>query len=96
MTALEIISFIKSNKTFIEQNYAVKSIGVFGYYVKGDANESSDIDVLVDLAEPKYQYLFGIKSFLEKHLNKKVDVTRRGNHLRESFLTPIEKEIIYS
>ena len=96
MTASEIIAFIKSNKTFIEQSFAVKSIGLFGSYARGDANETSDIDVLVDLEEPKYKYLFGIKSFLEKNLNRKVDVTRRGNHLRESFLNTIEKEIIYA
>lgn len=80
----------------MEQNFAVKSIGLYGSYARGEANETSDIDLLVELAEPKYKYLFGIKSFLEKHLNKKVDVTRKGNHLRESFLNTIEKEIIYA
>lgn len=96
MNAAEIISFIKSNRVMFEENFAVKSIGLFGSYARGEANENSDIDILVELNEPKYKYLFGLKSFLEKNLLRKVDVTRKGNHLSPSFLTSIEKEIIHA
>lgn len=94
MNASEIISFLKSNKLMFEENYAVKSIGLFGSFARGEANDNSDIDILVELNEPRYKYLFGIKSYLEKNFSRKVDLTRKGNHLSAAFLNTIEKEII--
>ena len=96
MTSQEILEVIKSNKKLFEQNYGVLNIGIFGSYARGEANEASDIDVLVELREPKYKYLYGLKSFLEHRLHKNVDITRKGNHLRQNFLNSIEKEILYA
>lgn len=48
---------------------------LFGSVVRGEAKESSDIDILVDLPRGKTLFdLAGIKIRLEKSLGRKVDV----------------------
>ena len=37
---------------FSKQKYKVKELSIFGSYVKGKQKESSDIDILVEFAEP--------------------------------------------
>jgi len=44
----DIISRIQSCKPDISREYNIKEIGIFGSYSRGEADESSDIDILVD------------------------------------------------
>ncbi len=57
----------------------VKKAALFGSYVRGDNNENSDIDVLVDLPRGKTLFdLIGIKQAIEEILHRKVDVVEYG------------------
>jgi len=47
MTKEYILNILKENHTLLERRYAVDSIGLFGSYAKGIANEKSDIDFYV-------------------------------------------------
>jgi predicted nucleotidyltransferase len=67
----------------------VRSIGLFGSYAKNNFNETSDIDILVDLKEQKYDSWVSLKLFLEKAWNKHVDIITAGSHLRKQFLDTI-------
>lgn len=72
---------------------------LFGSYVKGDADEQSDIDLLVDL---DYKQRIGLqfvqmKFDLEDLLNKKVDLISSdalSEHLRDSVRN--EMQLIYA
>ncbi|KKP65768.1 MAG: polymerase beta domain protein region protein [Candidatus Roizmanbacteria bacterium GW2011_GWA2_35_19] len=81
----------------ILQSYQVKKAAFFGSYARGDYNNQSDVDILIEL--PKGMTLFGLvdlKIDLEKKLNKDVDlVTYRSIHplLRERILN--EQKVIY-
>jgi predicted nucleotidyltransferase len=92
----EIINFLRSNKEFLSKNMGVKSIALFGSYAKGTANEQSDIDILVELKEAKYEWMYKLQIYLEQNLNHKIDLIRYGPHLREKFLTSIKKELTYA
>ena len=54
------------------------------------------MDILVELKEPDYKSLISILILLEQELNNKIDLIRKGPHLREKFMTTVEKEIIYA
>jgi predicted nucleotidyltransferase len=95
MTQQEILYFLKNNKPFFEKNFGLKSIGLFGSYAKDNFNHESDIDILIELQEQKYDYWFAIKKFLETSLNKKVDVITTGSHLKKQFLDSINTHLIY-
>jgi predicted nucleotidyltransferase len=43
---------ISAHKAELRKKYKVKTIGVFGSYVRGEQNKKSDVDVLVEFEEP--------------------------------------------
>ena len=92
----EIINFLKSNKEFLKENMGVTSIALFGSYAKGTANEQSDVDILVELKEAKHEWMYKLQVYLEQNLNHKIDLVRKGPHLREKFLKSIQKELAYA
>lgn len=58
----------------ILQQHKVKKASLFGSYARGEADENSDIDILVELSRNSLLELAGIKVDLEEALNKKVDI----------------------
>lgn len=80
---------IRNNiRPFIEE-YGIKRVGIFGSYARGQAKESSDIDLLFD-----FQKEFGIfglshlKLCLEEKLGKNIDI------LEFSTIDPIIRDSI--
>ncbi|MFC4874863.1 nucleotidyltransferase family protein [Negadavirga shengliensis] len=82
-------------KPELEKRYLVNSIGLFGSVVRPDFSENtSDIDILVDFKEPVGIEFIELGDYLEKILNKKVDlVSKKG--IKPKYLRAIESEIIY-
>src|SRR3990167_1052777 len=74
----EIKKIIQKHKEDLEEKYAVKEIGIFGSCARGEQDETSDIDILIELEKP-----VGIVKFLklEKHLSllleAKVDIVTK-------------------
>ena len=65
-TVKDIEEIIQKNKKGLENKYGLKTIGIFGSYVKEEQDENSDIDLLVEVKRP-----MGFVKFmkLEKHLS---------------------------
>jgi len=95
MTQAQIIDLLKQNSILIREKYGVVSIGIFGSYARNNFKHESDIDFLVEFKEQKYDFWVSLKMFLEKLLDKPVDIVTTGKHLRKSFLHNVHKEIIY-
>lgn len=91
-----VLERLRNELPVIREKFGVKSIGLFGSYSKDLQNEESDIDFYVDVHPPLSNNFFGLWNYLENQFNKKVDLTRKGSHLREKFIKTIEKEIIYA
>lgn len=89
---------IESIKNYFRARPVLKAY-IFGSYVRGEADNQSDIDILVDL---DYSQKIGLqfiqmKNDLEKLLNKKVDLVS-SNGLSK-YIKPFiddEKELIYA
>ncbi len=96
MTREAVLTILKAQKPFLVQSMGVKAIGLFGSLARGEATESSDIDILVELDTPDFQKLMAVKIFLEKQLSHPVDLHRKGPYLRQQFLKAIESEIVYA
>ena len=71
---LDKLSQIDKNK------YGIFEIGLFGSYAKNNANDKSDIDILVKLEFKKgmYQNFCELHKGLEKIFNRKVDLIEKG------------------
>ncbi len=96
MTQQDIITAIRTDLPTLRKSFGVNSIGLFGSYAKGKSTIDSDVDILVDLNPPYAKHYFDLLFFLEKKFGKKVDLVRRGEHLRSKFIKNIEDEIIYA
>ena len=66
------IDYIKEKCTEIFRNYEVEFCYLFGSYAKDQANEKSDIDLLISSNVKGLKY-FGMVEELRTTLNKKVD-----------------------
>jgi hypothetical protein len=51
-TKSEILKILKEELPYIREKFHVKSIGLFGSYVRGEQEEGSDIDMLVEFGSP--------------------------------------------
>ena len=96
LTKEKILETLRYNKPFFEKELGVISIGLFGSYARGKQLSDSDVDILVELDEPSWTKLCGVWNILEKQLNTKIDLVRKGPHLREKFMKTVETEIIYA
>ncbi len=70
----EIKKIINQHRKELEQKYKVKTIAIFGSYVRGEQKERSDIDILVEFTEPVGFLFFHLADYLEEILKVKVDL----------------------
>ena len=82
-------------KPEIEEKFKVKSIGLFGSYVRGEQKDTSDLDILVDFYEPISLFRFvELEDFLSQRLGVKVDLVMR-DALKPRIKDSILNEAIY-
>ncbi|MEK6571450.1 MAG: nucleotidyltransferase family protein, partial [Bacteroidota bacterium] len=85
----------KSQLPLLRDQYNVKSLGLFGSVVRGDAGEKSDIDILVEFESPIGFFDFiRLENFLSKILGRKVDLISR-KAMKSALKEAILKETIY-
>jgi len=90
----EIKKIINTHKKEIEEKYKVKSIAIFGSYIRKEQTTDSDIDILVEFKEPVGFEFFRLARFLEEILGIKVDlVTPDG--IKPNRRKYIMKELVY-
>jgi hypothetical protein len=89
-----IISKIQDRRQELAERFSVRSIGVFGSTAKGDANEQSDVDVLVELNEPTFDHYMELKFRLEELLGRDVDLVLK-DALKPRIRLIIEKQVRY-
>lgn len=79
----------------IKSSFAVKRIGIFGSFSRGEQKEFSDIDILVEFEKPTFRNFMNLSFYLEDLFGRKVDlVTVKGLHPR---IRPyVEKDVIWS
>ncbi len=92
ITKNEILEKLAANKVVLTA-FGVQEIGLFGSYVRNQANLESDIDLLVDIRKDKktLRNFLTINYFLEDLFNKKVELITKqslskhiGPHILES------------
>jgi len=85
-----ILRYLKEIKPYYEKDGFIIE-GLFGSYARGDANDKSDIDILISIKQPMediYNKKKSLKKELEKYFHKKVDIARK------KYLTPLAKDAI--
>jgi len=90
----EIINILKVRKKELEKKYPISELALFGSYARGDYNEQSDIDILVDFNGRIGIDFISLAHDLEDIFNSKVDlVSRKG--IKPQYLPFVEKNMIH-
>lgn len=94
-TTEKIIYLLKNIKPELEQKYGVSELGLFGSFARGDHNEASDIDILVDFNRSVDGFQFiRLAHDLEDLFQHKIDVVSRGG-IKSQYLPFVEKNLIH-
>jgi len=68
-------------KPSLEEKFKVKSIGIFGSYIRGEEKKESDLDILVEFEESADLSLLDfirLENYLSEELGVKVDLVEKG------------------
>lgn len=90
-----ILQQLKSAKQHLKDTYNVSRIGVFGSYARGEEDGESDVDLIVEFVDvPGLREFFGTEEYLEKLLQRKIDLVRE-KAIRPELKDQILSEVIY-
>lgn len=76
MTKEKIKEIIRGHKEILKK-YRVKSVALFGSYVRNEQKEDSDIDLLVEFEEDTYHNFINLIFSLQELLKKEITVVSR-------------------
>ena len=90
-----ILISLRKLKPELNKKYYVKNIGIFGSVVRGQADKSSDVDVLVDFSRSLDLFDFiALENYLSEKTGAKIDLVS-AKAVRDEFKDNILKEVIY-
>ena len=91
----EIRKIINECRPILNERFKIKSIGIFGSYVRKEEKAKSDIDILVDFYETIDLFEFvELEDFLSETLGVKVDLIMKET-LKPRIKDRILKEAVY-
>lgn len=95
MNRSAILKILKNYKKKNSDRYNILLLGVFGSVARDDANELSDVDVVIKTKIPDAYNIVHIKEDLELKLHKRVDIVRVRDNMNGFLKKQIENEAIY-
>ena len=74
----EVKAILRKHEKELREKYGVKKIGIFGSYSRGEANEGSDLDILVEFEKPIGLFKFlELEEYLSDLVGVKVDLVSK-------------------
>ena len=91
----EIKEILSKSKPMVQEKYKVKELGIFGSYVRGEQNESSDVDILIAFEKaPSLLKLIELENYLSETIGIPVDLVIK-QILKPKIGENILAEVIY-
>jgi predicted nucleotidyltransferase len=88
----QIRKVLKEHKDEFAERFKVSKLGIFGSYARGDHDEESDLDVIVEFAQPVGFEFIHLANRLEELVGVKVDLLTPDSikpNRRESILSNV-------
>ena len=89
-TTKDVLARLRAFKESRQAEYGLSSLGVFGSFARGQAQEESDVDIVFETSEPNLFRTSRMKQELEELLARRVDVVR----LREQMNPRLKRRIL--
>lgn len=90
--ALDILSSRKAEWT---AKYGLTKLGIFGSVARGQAQPSSDVDVIIGTSNPDAYLLVALREELIEALGADVDLVTDHEYLRPFFKARLAAEAVY-
>ncbi len=69
----EIVARVRAHADELQERFGVTRIDVFGSFARGEQTAESDVDLIVEVAEPTLETVFGSEEYLTEILGRKTD-----------------------
>lgn len=90
-TRKECFDRLREAAPYIQSEFGVSSLCVFGSMARGDNHEGSDVDVFVEMP-PKAFKVVALRDYLQDLLGVAVDLVRKHRNLSEFFLNEVKRD----
>ncbi len=91
----EVKRILEKHKQELQDKYKVKTIGIFGSYIRNQQRTGSDIDILIEYSEvPDLITFIDLQDYLSDLLRMKVDLVMKSV-LKPNIGKRILKEVVY-
>ncbi|QMU64183.1 MAG: nucleotidyltransferase [Flavobacteriaceae bacterium] len=93
MTTNTILQKLNELKPYLEKEFSVKEIGIFGSFANNTFRRDSDIDILIELEKPIGWRFFTLEMYLEKAFGRKIDLVTKPalkKQLKEQILAQVQ------
>ena len=94
-TTGSVVKKIADMRRELSERFTVIRIGVFGSFARGDECPDSDVDVIVEFAEPTFDHYMDLKFRLEEVLQRPVDLVM-ADAVKTRLKPIIEQEVVYA
>jgi predicted nucleotidyltransferase len=95
LSKVDIIIFLREHKNELHDRFGITKIALFGSHARGDDRDDSDIDILFEMKEKKFNKQFELQEFLEKRFQKKIDLGTFES-IHPFVMRFVEKDLIYA
>jgi len=90
----DAIAFLRGLLPAMRRDFGVSRIALFGSTARGEADDDSDLDILVEFGSgPTFLSFMGLKAFLEDRLGRKVDLVT-PDALKPRMRPVVEREAV--
>jgi len=91
----DVLKLLTEHKPGLVSRFGVTDLALFGSMARDEAQEGSDVDVMVEFEGPSTaKRYFGVQFYLEDLLTCPVDLVQR-DVIRSELKPYIEKDLIY-
>ncbi len=92
----QILQKLRELKPILLQKYPIRSIGLFGSYARNEANQNSDIDILIDFQGTIGWEIMDIVEDLDNLFGQEIDLVTRNSIKGTLIEKHINQDIIYA
>ena len=90
----ELIHRLRAEGEELERRFGIRRLALFGSYARDEAGPESDVDLLVEFAEPPtFDRYMGLAEHLEELLGSRVDLVTAGS-LKPRLRRYVERDLI--
>lgn len=94
LTLQNILQILRQHKPELQRKYPIGRVGVFGSYARGEATDTSDIDITVEITGPMGLNFVDMADEIEALFGIKTDVVPERS-IKPKYLPYVQKDIVY-